>query len=137
MSLELRQHVVTDSVVKNGQIKEVDGQQFIRMAHKFVKIEDLNIELIDSVNPFQHAFEILSKSVTAQVLHTIQTTIDGVKVVMTDEEAVILLKKANRFFEENGRKPDYKSKDPLEKRMGEAVLYLQRKIQQQRQEPQP
>ena len=127
---ELRQHIVTDSAVKNGQMKEVDGQQFIRMAHKFVKIEDLNIELIDSVNPFQHAFEILSKSVTAQVLHTIQTTIDGVKVDMTDEEAVILFKKAKRFVEENGRRPDYKSKDPLEKRMGEAVLYIQRKRQE-------
>ena len=64
---ELRQHIVVDSVVKNGQIKEVDGKKFIRMSHQFVKIEDLHIELIDSVNPFQHAFEILSKNVTAQV----------------------------------------------------------------------
>ena len=128
---ELRQQVVVDSVVKNGQIKEVDGKQFIRMAHQFVKIEDLHIELIDSVNPFQHAFEILSKSVTAQVLQVIQTTIDGIRIEMTDEEAVILYGKAKRFVEENGRKPDYKSKDAIEKRMGEALLYLQKKRQEQ------
>lgn len=128
---ELRQHVVVDSVVKNGQIKEVDGKQFIRMTHQFVKIEDLHIELIDSVNPFQHAFEILSKSVTAQVLHTIQTTIDGIKIEMTDEEALISYSKAKRFVEEHGRKPDYKSKDSIEKRMGEALLYLQRRRQEQ------
>lgn len=128
---ELRQHVVVDSVVKNGQIKEVDGKQFIRMSHQFVKIEDLHIELIDSVNPFQHAFEILSKSVTAQVLRVIQNAIDGIKVEMTDDEALILLGKAKRFVEENGRKPDHRSKDGLEKRMGEAMLYLQRKRQEQ------
>ena len=130
---ELRQHIVVDSVVKNGQIKEVDGKKFIRMSHQFVKIEDLHIELIDSVNPFQHAFEILSKNVTAQVLHVIQNTIDGIKIDMTDEEAVIQYRKANRFFEENGRKPDHKSKDAIEKRMGEALLYLQRKALEQQQ----
>ncbi len=128
---ELRQHIVTDSVVKNGQIKEVDGKQFIRMAHQFVKIEDLHIELIDTVNPFQHAFEILSKSVTAQVLHTIQNSIDGMRVEMTDEEAVILYGKAKRFVDEHGRKPDHRSKDGIEKRMGEALIYLQRKRQEQ------
>ena len=128
---ELRQHVVTDSVVKNGEVKEVDGKQFIRMSHQFVRIEDLHIELIDSVNPFQHAFEILSKNVTAQVLHVIQNAIDGIKIDMTDEEAVIQYGKAKRFVEETGRKPDHRSKDPLEKRMGEALLYLQRKRQEQ------
>ena len=127
---ELRQHVVVDSVVKNGKITEVDGKQFIRMSHQFVKIEDLHIELIDSVNPFQHAFEILSKNVTTQVLHAIQVSIDGMKIDMTDEEAVILFPKAKRFFEENGRKPDHKSKDGVEKRMGEALLYIQKKRQE-------
>lgn len=128
---ELRQHVVTDSVIKNGEIKEVDGKRFIRMSHQFVKIEDLHIELIDSVNPFQHAFEILSKNVTAQVLYVIQNAIDGIRIEMTDEEAVIQYGKAKRFVEETGRKPDHRSKDPLEKRMGEALLYLQRKRQEQ------
>jgi len=128
---ELRQHVVVDSVVKNGQLKEVDGKQFIRMSHQFVKIEDLHIELIDSVNPFQHAFEILSKNVTSQVLLTIQNTIDGIKIQMTDDEAVILFGKATRFVDEHGCKPDHRSKDGIEKRMGEALLYIQKKRQEQ------
>jgi hypothetical protein len=34
------------------------------MANKFINIDELNIDLIDSINPFQQAFEILSKSVT-------------------------------------------------------------------------
>ena len=31
------------------------------MAGRFVNIEDLHIDLIDQVNPFQKAFEVLSK----------------------------------------------------------------------------
>ena len=42
------------------------------MAGKFVNINELHIDLIDQVNPFQKAFEILSKSVTKQVLKVIQ-----------------------------------------------------------------
>jgi len=128
---ELRQHVVVDSVVKNGQIREVDGKQFIRMSHQFVNIDELHIELIDTVNPFQHAFEILSKNVTTQVLGAIQNAIDGIRIEMTDDEAVILYQKAKRFVEEHGHKPDHKSKNAIEKRMGEALLYLQKKRQEQ------
>ena len=58
---EVRQHVVADSVIKNGEIKEVGDKKFVLMAGKFVNIEELNIDLIDSVNPFQKAFEVLSK----------------------------------------------------------------------------
>ena len=35
---ELRQHVVVDSVIKNGEIKEVDNRSFIRMTKSFVNI---------------------------------------------------------------------------------------------------
>lgn len=46
---ELRQQVVADSVIKNGEIKEVGDQRFVRMAGKFVNIDDLHIDLIDRV----------------------------------------------------------------------------------------
>ena len=59
---EVRQYVVVDSAIKTGDIETSGDKQFIRMANKFVNIDDLNIDLIDSVNPFQKAFEILSKS---------------------------------------------------------------------------
>ena len=65
---EVRQHVVTDAVIKNGEIKEVGDKRFVLMAGKFVNIDDITIDLIDTVNPFQQAFEILSKSITKQVL---------------------------------------------------------------------
>lgn len=124
---ELRQQVVVDSVIKNGEIKPVGGRQFVKMADKFINIDDINIDLIDSVNPFQKAFEVLSKAVTTQVLKVIQETIAATRIDVTEEEAEILWPKINLFFQVKGRKPDITSRDEGEKRMAEVLAYLQRK----------
>lgn len=121
---EVRQHVVIDSVVKNGHIIENGDKKFIKMADKFVNIDDLHIDLIDQINPFQRAFEILSKSVTTQVLKLIQESIESTRIEMTPEEAVILYRKIPSFKSEHDRMPDIKSSDFQEKRMAEALIYL-------------
>ena len=121
---QLRQHVVVDSVIKNGEIKESGGKQFISMAGKFVNIDDLHIDLIDSVNPFQRAFEILSKSVTTQVLKLIQESIEATRIQMSEEEAIILWPKINAFIKDKGRQPDLNAFDAQEKRMAEAIVFL-------------
>jgi superfamily II DNA or RNA helicase len=123
---EIRQAVVVDSVIKNGEVKEVGDKRFILMAGKFINIDDLNIDLIDSVNPFQRAFEILSKQVTKQILKIIQDAIDEMRVEITEDEAKILWPKIQAFVAKEGRKPDVRSHDPLEKRMAEALLFLQK-----------
>ncbi len=129
---EIRQHVVVDSVIKNGEIKEVGGQRFVRMAGKFVNIDDIHIDLIDRVNPFQKAFEVLSKSVTAKLLKVIQDTIDAGRIKMTDEEAVILYRdKIGPFMKIHGREPRLQSSEPLERRQAEALVYLRNKRRQQ------
>ena len=128
---ELRQHVVADAVIKNGEIKEVGSKRFVLMAGKFVNIEDLHIDLIDRVNPFQKAFEVLSKSVTAKLLKVIQETIDAGRIQMTDEEAVILYRdKIGSFMKTHGREPNINALDPLEKRQAEALVYLRNKKRQ-------
>jgi hypothetical protein len=128
---ELRQHVVVDSVIKNGEIKQVGDKRFVRMADQFINIDDLHIDLIDKVNPFQKAFEVLSKSVTARLLKVIGETIESQKIAMTDEEAVILYKdKITLFIKKNNRQPDINSNDPLERRMAEAIVYLKNKARQ-------
>jgi hypothetical protein len=96
------------------------------MAGQFVNIDDLNIDLIDSINPFQEAFEILSKAVTSSILKVIQDTIDSSRIEMTPEEVKILWPKAKEFTIQTGRKPEISSSDPLEKRLAEAVLYLKK-----------
>ena len=121
---EIRQYVVVDSVVKNGEIKEVGDQRFIRMADKFVNIEELHIDLIDSINPFQKAFEILSKSVTTKVLKIIQDTIEATRIKMDFEEAKILWPKIVEFKKMYDKEPGLNANDPLERRMAECIIYL-------------
>lgn len=121
---EVCQHVVVDSVIKNGEIKETSDQRFIRMAGTFVNIDDINIDLIDKINPFQKAFEILSKSVTTRVLKVIQETIEATRIKMDFEEAQILWPKIKEFVKLYERQPGLNSNDPLERRMAECILYL-------------
>jgi hypothetical protein len=123
---EVRQHVVTDSVVKNGEVKEVGDKRFVLMAGRFVNIDDLHIDLIDTVNPFQKAFEILSKSVTKQVLKLVQEAIETTRIDMTEDEALLLWPKVQAFAKENGGPPDLNSADPLQQRMAGALLVLQK-----------
>jgi len=128
---EIRQYVVVDSVIKNGEIKESGDKRFIRMAGTFVNIDDLHIDLIDQINPFQKAFEVLSKSVTAQVLKIIQETIEATRIQMDFEEAKILWPKINEFVKAYKREPSIHSNDPLEKRMAECIIYLKEEKRKQ------
>ena len=121
---EVRQHVVVDSVIKNGEIKEAGDKRFIRMAGSFVDIDDIHIDLIDRINPFQKAFEILSKSVTTRVLKVIQDTIEATRIKMDFEEAKVLWPKIQEFIKMYNKEPNLKSNDPLEKRMAECIIYL-------------
>lgn len=121
---EVRQHVVVDSVIKNGEIKQEGNKQFVRMAGKFVNIEDLHIDLIDSINPFQKAFEILSKSVTTRVLKLIQEAINATRIEMTEKEALLLAPKFKAFQQHAQRNPEINASDPLERRLAEFVLYM-------------
>ena len=122
---EVRQYVVVDSVVKNCEIKEVGDKRFIIGSSRFINIDDLYIDLIDTINPFQQAFEILSKSVTTSVLRLIQEAIEVNRIQMTDEEAVILWPKIKSFVQNNnGILPNVNAADPLERRLAEARIYI-------------
>jgi superfamily II DNA or RNA helicase len=121
---EIRQYVVVDSVVKSGEIKEVGDQRFIRLADKFINIDDIHIDLIDAVNPFQKAYEILSKSVTTKVLKVIQDTIEATRIKMDFEEAKILWPKIVEFKKLHDKEPSLNANDPLERRMAECIIYL-------------
>ena len=127
----VRQHVVADSVIKNSVIEEQGGKKFVRMAGSFVTIDDIHIDLIDQINPFQKAFEILSKSVTTQVLKLIDEHIQSIKIEMTEDEAVILWPKIKEWRARTGETPNIQSYDPKEKRMAEAVIFL-RELKRQR-----
>ncbi len=89
-------------------------------------VRDLDIDLIDRINPFQEAYAILAKAMSEASLKQIANVIGAKKVQLTPEEARELARRALRFKEERGRLPSMTSPDPWEKRMAEGVAFLAR-----------
>lgn len=102
-----------DSVIKNGEVKQVGDKRFIKMGCTFVNIDDVSINLIDSVNPFQRAFEVMSKSVTPSVLRIISDAITATRVEISEEEALALFPKIQNWVKVNGRNPTCAPTTPL------------------------
>ena len=123
---EVRQRVVVDSIVKAGEVREVGDKRFIQMADRFVNIDELNINLIDKINPFQRAFEILSKSVTPSVLQLISDSIYASRVEMKLEEALALYPRVKSWVAVNSRNPDRRSDNSEERQLADALLVLQK-----------
>ena len=131
---EVREHIVCDLVIKNAPTFDAEGNNvskpsqsgFMKLAQRLVTVEDLNIDLIDSVNPFQNAFDVVSKSLTPKLLKAVQKCIASFKISMTDNEARLLWPKINDFARATGRRPSLDSMDPYEKRLAEALVYIQR-----------
>lgn len=123
----VRQYVVSDSVVKTGEIQEVGDKKFIVLAKQFINIDEISIDLIDSINPFQKAYEILSKSVTVPVLKMIQEVLLASKIKISDEEAMLTWPKIVAFVDEHKREPNVDSINPLEVRLAEVLLFIRDK----------
>ena len=121
---EVREHLVADMVIRGSNVKTDGNRRFIDMSGKFVNLDELNIDLIDSINPFQQAFEVISKSITPKVLKSIQECIAAFKVNMTDDEAIYLWPKINEFVKVTRRQPSLDALDPTERRLAEALIYL-------------
>lgn len=93
---------------------------------KFVNVRDLDIDLIDRINPFDAAYAVLAKAMDERSLRQVQASIAAKKVNISEEEARELAKRALQFKNERGRLPDINSADAWEKRMAEGVAALAR-----------
>lgn len=89
-------------------------------------VRDLDIDLIDRINPFSEAYAILAKTMSEESLKQVAAIISAKKVQLTPEEARDLAKRALKFKQERGRLPSITSPDAWEKRMAEGVAYLAR-----------
>ena len=89
-------------------------------------VRELDIDLIDRINPFGEAYAILAKTMSEESLKQVQAAISAKRVSLTIEEARELAKRALRFKQERGRLPLITSPDAWEKRMAEGVAYLAR-----------
>ena len=89
-------------------------------------VRDLEIDLIDRINPFGEAYAILAKAMSEESLKQVAAIITAKKIQLTPEEARDLARRALRFKQERGRLPSITSADPWEKRMAEGVAFLAR-----------
>lgn len=122
-----RQYLAANIAMKTAVItKGEDGSdKFIKIANKFVKIDELDINLIDSINPFHHAFEVISKRVGADTFKIIQDTVAGSRIDMKVEDALALVPQIKAFVvAHSGRFPALHSEDANEKHLAQVQAFL-------------
>ncbi|MBD1860035.1 MULTISPECIES: DEAD/DEAH box helicase [Leptolyngbya] len=95
-----------------------------------LSVTELDMDLIDHINPFGEAYAILAKSMSEERLKQVAAVIAAKRVNLTVEEARDLAKRAVRFKQEKGRLPSLTAVDPWEKRMAEGIAFLQRKVKE-------
>jgi superfamily II DNA or RNA helicase len=111
----------SDDTQVSGNTALIDGVRKFAM-----DVRELDIDLIDRINPFGEAYAILAKTMSEESLKQVQAVISAKKVQLSPEEARDLARRAAKFKQERGRLPDITSSDPWEKKMAEGVAYLVR-----------
>ncbi len=114
----------SDETAKNTSL--IDG------VRKFaLSVTELDMDLIDRINPFGEAYAILAKSMSEERLRQVAEVIAAKRITLTVEEARELAKRARRFKQEKGRLPSLTAADPWEKRMAEGIAFLQRQVKEE------
>jgi hypothetical protein len=111
----------TGSTVVTPNTALIDGVRRYAM-----NVTDLDMDLIDRINPFSQAYAVLAKSMSESSLKQVAEIITAKKVQMSPDEARELARRALKFKNERGRLPKLTSPDAWEKRMAEGIAYLQR-----------
>jgi superfamily II DNA or RNA helicase len=93
---------------------------------RFINVRDLDIDLIDRINPFEAAYAVLAKAMDEGSLRQIQASIAGKNVKIGEDEARELARRALQFKAERGRLPEIQSGDAWERRMAEGVAAFAR-----------
>jgi len=131
----VRQHAIAaltliqkaKEIVDSGNHQEKGNTALIDGVRKYaMDVRELDIDLIDHINPFGEAYAILAKSMSEERLKQVAAIISAKRVNLSAEEARDLAKRALKFKQERGRLPSITSTDPWEKRMAEGVAFLAR-----------
>jgi len=84
-------------------------------------VRELDVDLIDSINPFGEAYAILAKTMSEESLRHVQAAIAAKRTALTPDEALDLAKRASRFKKEHNRFPSLTAQDPWERKMAEGA----------------
>jgi hypothetical protein len=89
-------------------------------------VRDIDIDLIDRINPFEAAYAVLAKSLREESLKQVAAVFAAKRVSMSREEALDLTKRAIKFKRERGRAPELTAQDAWERKMAEGVAAFAR-----------
>ena len=106
---------------KGGSTALIDGVRKFAM-----DVRELDIDLIDRINPFGEAYAILAKTMSEKSLKQVAAVIAGKRTALSPEEAKDLAVRAARFKKERGRVPSVTSADAWERRMAEGAAAFMR-----------
>lgn len=127
---QVSQYAIADTILRHAKVEitqddKGNSNQFLRMADKFINVDQLDINLIESINPFQRAYDVMSQDIDSNTLRIIERSIDAHKYDFTDDELVQLYKNAKAFVIENGRHPSKESNNEEEVRMAYALAKIE------------
>jgi hypothetical protein len=137
----VRQHAIAAlNIIQQAKKKAIGAGEsnepspnlsLIQGVRKFcMDVTELDIDLIDRINPFEEAYSILAKSMSEERLKEIAEVIAARKVNMPLEEARDMAKRARVFKADKGRLPSLTAVDPWEKMIAEGVAYLARMVRE-------
>jgi superfamily II DNA or RNA helicase len=86
-----------------------------------LSVTELDIDLIDRINPFGEAYAILAKTMSEDSLKQVAAAIAAKRTSLTPEEAKELAVRAVKFKKERRRLPAIDSQDAWERRMAEGA----------------
>lgn len=89
-------------------------------------VRELDIDLIDRINPFGEAYAILAKTMSEDRLKQVAAVISAKRTSITPEEAKVIAIRAREFKRERGRLPSVTSQDAWEKRLAEGAIAFMR-----------
>jgi len=105
-----------DDTEKSANTALIDGVRKFAM-----DVRELDIDLIDQINPFGEAYAILAKTMSEDSLKQVAAAIAAKRTSLTPEEAKELAVRAVKFKKERGRLPSIDSQDAWERRMAEGA----------------
>lgn len=85
-------------------------------------MRELDIDLIDRINPFGEAYAILAKAMSEDSLKQVAAIIAAKRTSLSPDEAKELAIRAFKFKQERGRLPSITATDAWEKRMAEGAV---------------
>ena len=125
LTQQAKQLVLNDG--EQGSFEPSVNTALIDGVRKFaMNVRELDIDLIDRINPFSEAYAILGKTMNEGSLKQVAAAIAAKRSKLTPDEAKEFALRAFKFKKEHMRLPSADSPDPWERKLAEGATVFVR-----------